>query len=279
MGRGAPDPTARARRSVRSVAALAALAALATLASVTSLGEGRARATSREEVTGGSWLDFGASGWLAILGGAAVGGLDAGLATHAASTHGPQSKGWAITEASVNVPLSGLATYALVRWGGERDVDRSWSMAFSYPMISALLGLPAGLATHGIWTAANGELSSGRTFSVSYAIGVDSMLTAHTLGRTLSGRLLPAPLGLGEALTATPIAIVASVYAARDPAHRTEWGLLAGWSGALVLHGLASVIVDGADAPAKASAATVSLRPLVGGARGPAPGVTLEGAW
>jgi hypothetical protein len=239
-----------------------------------------ARATSSQEVTGGNWLDLG-NGWFVVAAAGAVGGLEAGFALKDARTDGPLGRGWAISELALNAPLSALVVYGAGRLGAERDGDRSWSLAFTYPLMGALLGLPMGFSTHGAWSLANRSLDSGRLFSTSFAIGVDGFLATHALACAFSGRLHTAPVGVGEAISAAPIGIVAAVYAHRDPEHRTEWGLLAGVSGALVLHGLVSAIFAGHDAvgSVRAGDARVGVQPIVAGERGPAAGITVSGMW
>lgn len=248
-------------------------AAALSLASI--LASADAGATSSAEVTGGNWFDLGTGNWLLIAGAGAVGGLEGLLVYEAASRHEPIAIPWAVTEVAVNVPLTALVGWGLGRLSGERP-DPSWSWVVTYPAMSAILALPPALATHGAWSLSNRDRESGTTFSVSYAVGVDAVLTTHAFATALHGRLLTPAMGIGEVLAASPQGIVAWVQAVRDPAHRTEWAALSAWSGALVLHGLFSAALGDASPPAPAR---VALQPMVSGPSSPVPGLSLVGIW
>ncbi len=117
------------------------------------------------------------------------------------------------------------------------------------PELVMLLMLgPAMMSTamtfHGLVTAMGEELDPGRVVGISTIAGVNLPLTFTAAGRGLTGRWAPPLVALVQVATTAPSLAGGMFAAAIDEPDRPGWALLSGWSGLLLIHGVASLVAS-----------------------------------
>jgi len=144
-----------------------------------------------------------------------------------------------ISTAAPQVALFSLGGSAMIPEEALSDTDG--------PVMLALAGLASwsnAMLTHGIWAVSDEHVRPGELFAASTFVGINAALTLPTMVRAADGRMAPPVVALGQMIAATPGA-VAGVHQARvGDGPSGGWIALGAWSGALVLHGAASLIVN-----------------------------------
>jgi hypothetical protein len=154
------------------------------------------------------------------------------------------ARGVGIAEAVVAAPqviAFGALHGMLAIEANDRDVDSA---------VTVLLpGVANTLFGHGLAGAALSTARPDVLYGVPWAVGFDTAFTVSALAAAGGHHLFSRPLGAVEmALTAPQIA-VASYAIVKDPHGVLGWAPLVGWSGALFVHGLVSVIVPRPEPP------------------------------
>jgi hypothetical protein len=176
--------------------------------------------------------------WL-VGGAAALVLADAGFVTYDAMAAAGVARprvGAGIAEAAVTAPQA-LVSSAAAGYLASHDAENNpWLAGFML-----LPGVLDSLLVHGAFAGASLPASSGALYSASWATGFDTAFTFAAIGAATSHQVLPRAIGAMEmALTAPQIAAT-SYSMVKDPHDVRERAALAGWSGALFLHGLFSV--------------------------------------
>ena len=150
----------------------------------------------------------------------------------------PPAIGWSIAESVLVVPQA-LLFDGLLGWqhaNGERS-----------GFLSALVLVPAAwtgaMSAHGIWSLASPNTDRGTVYGVSWALGANLAFTTGAVGALFDKRRTPpAAFGVLEVLGTTPTILVGAAQLL-DPAGRDKgaWTALTAWSGALFVHGAASI--------------------------------------
>lgn len=116
------------------------------------------------------------------------------------------------------------------------------------PFENLLIYLPAtawtgGLGVHGIWSAVSAKIEPPTRLGLSFVVGTNWAFTGAIIGCYAHERLWsPAEMAIGQITFNSIETIVAIERAVDDPDHAVEWGLLAGWSSSIFLHGVLSAI-------------------------------------
>ena len=155
------------------------------------------------------------------------------------------AKPWAIAEAVVTTPEAVVAGGLLGVFSNER--------AWETDPRTLLLVFPASvfgsLSAHGIWGAATDRIPPAVLFGASPLIGTNVALTSFAIGRAAFGHLGGRPFGVLETVLTAPQVALGGVQASRDAANRPGWIALSAWSGALLVHGIASIIAGPHETP------------------------------
>lgn len=199
------------------------------------------------------WMpEFGADDYL-LLGGVAV--LSCGiLATdiaftvhdaHVASAGVPLERGWAIAETAVG----GLQTIGAVAVYATTAPQTSAYSEYGLGLLPATW--VAGLGVHGVWGLGAPGTRPSLLIGGPYAVAADTLLSTWAIRGAIGGRLAGLSHAIVElALTAPQIPLAAyGAATAGSTGERDGLIALAGWSGALFLHGAASLIWRAAKPP------------------------------
>jgi hypothetical protein len=98
------------------------------------------------------------------------------------------------------------------------------------------------LAAHGIWAAGNDDAEPTEVLGASAMLGVNIPLTVAALSQAVPGRLSAPATAVVQLATTAPAVALGSYGAATSPGDSAGWIGLTAWSGALLLHGTASLI-------------------------------------
>jgi hypothetical protein len=224
-----------------------------------SLAPRRARADFVEEVA------------IGVLVFTAVAGSDILFTTYdavVASNGELPSRGWAIAELVVTAPQPLLITGVT-----------TWLTLSKEPEINSALiplgALPGALTTHAIWSLVPSRVSPSTLFFASPGIASNTMFTASAVAALFTERrVFTRAVGVAEVVLTLPSVIGGSVRLATDASHRPGWTAYTAWSGALLLHGVASIAAGGGDSEGESSSARPYRRAAVAPrvvAFGPAP--------
>lgn len=145
------------------------------------------------------------------------------------------SRGWAIAEIVATAPQTLLFNGAF--YGLSAHEDDPYIVLLSVP----LTGITA-LTTHGIWGVASTKVSPSALAGVSSAIGVNTHFLGYDITRAVNGKLGSRPMGIAQMIMTTPQTVIGAVEIANAKTNQGAWIGLTAWSGALMLHGLASAI-------------------------------------
>lgn len=145
-------------------------------------------------------------------------------------------KGWMIAQTAFAVPQT-LGTYIFI----VADIQDP-KFESRAPLLLPITVAASSLTTHAIWSLATDRFPPGPRLGASWLMGTNFTFTAISVSETVSGKLVPKPIALAEALIMTPEAVVAAVAAVKDPAGRGGWIGIAGWSGVLAVHGVVSLL-------------------------------------
>lgn len=179
---------------------------------------------------------------VALLGAFAV--ADIGFAAHdidAASHNRLARDGWLIAETAVSVPQTLVFNTLLV---GFNASDRDMGEVATFLGTIPTAGVTA-LTVHGIWGMADQKVDADALAGVSVLVGTNFALTASALGSAGAGRFHTRPVGVLETVLAAPGLGVGIYESSFERPERGAWIGLTAWSGALMAHGVVSMIVDG----------------------------------
>src|SRR5262249_39630836 len=104
-----------------------------------------------------------------------------------------------------------------------------------------------GMTMHGFWGLADDNAPADAIAGVSALAGVDFALSMRAIGRAAGGRLHWRGAGVFEMVLTTPGVVVGAYESSFSRRQQGPWIFLTAWSGALMLHGLVSAIVNGHD--------------------------------
>lgn len=147
------------------------------------------------------------------------------------------SAGWSLAQVIVTAPQTVAFTGVMVN--GELKESEEAIPAF---MAALLVG---SLTAHGVFSLASDEVSPSELFVLSPIIAANSIFTTAALGRLLTREHLASlPLAITELAVAGPPTVYLGyrIGASRDKA---PWIGLMAWSGAIVVHGAASLLGRG----------------------------------
>lgn len=219
----------RSRRALGTfvTAALAIGAVVAT--------PGDARAGSGEDIA------------LAGLGAGLLGflGADIAFAAHdldAAIHNNLIRDDWLPAEAVVTVPQTLLFNTLLLGLNTDNDED--------FAILGTALGtLPTAgvtaLTTHGFWGIADKNTDADAMAGISVIVGTNVALTMSAIGRATQRRVHSRGIGIFTTALATPGTVVGIYESTFSRPQQPAWIGLTAWSGALFVHGVVSMIVDG----------------------------------
>jgi hypothetical protein len=175
------------------------------------------------------------------LGGGVILGADVVYTVHDASVaeKGERpSRGWSMSETFGATPQAIIANGFLVAGLASGESKGFAPVYFLLPSIWT-----SALSTHGIWGVASKSVHPGTLFGASWAIGANLAFTSGALGAAFDDRLPGAPFGVVEMLGTTPT-IAVGISRLVDPkgTDKGAWAALTAWSGALFVHGVASLV-------------------------------------
>jgi hypothetical protein len=181
---------------------------------------------------------------LVIVGGVATVGADIAFAAHdfeSADRNKLDRDEWLYAESIVGGAQSALFNTLILGFNtGKEPIDGAIaSYALTFP--SSLVTM---FTVHGIWGLTD-TASADATLGVSALVGFNVALTSAAIGRTVTGRLHPRHQGVFEAIVATPGTAIGIYESTFQRPQQGAWIALTAWSGALLLHGVASAVVDG----------------------------------
>lgn len=138
------------------------------------------------------------------------------------------------------------------------------------------------LGTFGAWSLADSTTvdAKGR-FGLSSVLAMNMYFTALNIATLADGRASPDYFSIPEVTLMAPECVLTTWKAVTDPAGRDRWVPLAVWSGALTLHGFASLVVRGLEFE-RSSSGSYALplpTPMIGTPEGPVPGMTMSGVF
>ena len=139
------------------------------------------------------------------------------------------------------------------------------------------------LSAFGIYGLASSRVSSTALYGLAWGIGFDTALTAKTTALALQGEWSPRSIAITQLVAATPQLIVAGYALASPesiPNQRAAVLALGGWSSAILVHGVASLILYRPKPAPKPAKQAWQLAPSVlQGERGLAPGLAAFGTF
>jgi hypothetical protein len=156
-----------------------------------------------------------------------------------------QPKPLAITKIVLCAPQAvfyhGLTFYSAID-GGEEELTLLATFGAAWT---------GAMTTSAIWSLAD-DIDPASLYGISWAIGTNSAFTAAALGNLFSespwkGRIF----GIAEMASMVPTIAVSAIRLADPTSAQPAWGALAGWSGLLFVHGLATTIRK--DKPSKST--------------------------
>jgi hypothetical protein len=168
--------------------------------------------------------------------------IDAGFTFHDGLAYRtPPSRSFSSAEAGVTIPFTAM-NLLILGWE-EHVVERP------EPLVLLPLGASVwsgALTAHGIWGAASPQSDPALVMGVSWAVGANVAFTVGAVGAATNRRLRVPELVLGSlelAGTAPTIAVGAYELASPGRPSKPVFAGLVAWSGALFVHGVASVVV------------------------------------
>lgn len=178
------------------------------------------------------------------------------------------SRGWAIAELVATAPqtllLGGFTTG--MTFSKEAEMNA---------VIIPLAAWPGALTTHAVWSLIPSRVSPSTLFFASPGIAANTMLTTSAVAALLTKRrVFTKEMGAAEVALTLPSVIGGSVRLATNASHRPGWATFTAWSGALLLHGVASLAAGDGDSGGEASSARPYRRAAVApriASFGPAP--------
>lgn len=156
-------------------------------------------------------------------------------ATVMATDNERPSKAFSTAETIVTAPQTALWSLAPILVDNPDDPSEE-ALWLLYPM------WVTSLTTHGIWGLASDTVHPQTLGAVSPAIGADLTLTLNAVSKGASGRLLTLPSAILQMVITAPQVAVGTAHLVRTSEDDVAWTLLTAWSGALFLHGTASLI-------------------------------------
>jgi hypothetical protein len=148
------------------------------------------------------------------------------------------ARGWAIAESVVTTPQALVANGIFAAYADDSSIDTA-------PETVAILLVPmalGSLSAHGIWSAGSDRIAPGVVFGASPLIATDVALTSVAIGRAARRRLGSRAFGIAQVVLTAPQVVLGAVQTSQDPVNRAGWISLTAWSGALLVHGIASAV-------------------------------------
>lgn len=182
--------------------------------------------------------------FLAISGGALLFGADVAFTAvnvRAAVEQEELEEGWMIAQTIVTAPQAVIGDGLMVYGASVRDDQEV--VALLAP-VSLWLNT---LATFSTWSLASRRTEVSDRFGVSWLLGANITLTAAAFGGTISnetGHIPSLGVSIPELLIAIPETIGCAYASSQDEQGRSGWIALTAWSGALVIHGTVSLILE-----------------------------------
>lgn len=224
-----PAPPRTSHHRARAARSIAAGACALSLASVAFLSPGSARADSSGEIAAATLLVAGGIADCVFL------GYDAAVA---GNEELPSTK-WATAELIVTLPQTGILNGIAAAFTVDRH-EPEVTLA-----VLPFVAITGALTSHGALRLITAEFDPKTLFFLSPAIGLNLTMTSAALTAMFHKRRLFVPaVGVAEVVVALP-PLIGGIYAlGLEDSTKLGWGLLTGWSGALVAHGVASIVAD-----------------------------------
>lgn len=224
-----PAPTRRSSRRDRVTRPLAAGACALSLASIALLSPSSARADNSGEVAAATLLLAGGIADITFL------AYDASVA---GNNEMPSSK-WALAELIVTLPQTGILMGAASAFAIERREPEVTLGILPFVLLTGAL------TTHGAFRLMSVDVDPKTLFWLSPAIGMNLTLTSVAITAMFGERRLVIPeVGVAEVVLTLP-PLIGGLYAlGLEDSSKVGWAALTGWSSALLIHGVASIIAD-----------------------------------
>jgi hypothetical protein len=176
-----------------------------------------------------------------VVGGVVV-GTDVAFTVHDAAVTASgehSSKGWSVAETIVMTPQALAFNAGVVAMAASGDMKKEAASAF--------LVIPAAwtgaMATHGMWSLASDKVNPGMLYGVSWAVGANLAFSSGAIASAFKKELPGLTFGVIEVVGTVPsLAVSASQLANPTVEPKAGWALLSVWSGALLVHGTASIV-------------------------------------
>ena len=187
----------------------------------------------------------------ALVGAGVIGliGADIAFAAHgldAASKNQLARDDWLTAQVIVVGPQSLATSVLLTGFNASKDAELG-------TIASAIGILPTAcvnaLTIHGAWGLADPQekVPADALAGVSTLLGVNSALTLAALGRLTRGHLHSRPIGILTTILSAPGTAVGVYESTFQRPEQGRWIALTAWSGALLVHGVASALISDED--------------------------------
>lgn len=181
---------------------------------------------------------------LAVVGAALFAGADVTFTAYSGGTAArveEPDQTWMTAQSIVTTPQA-LALNVGMGVIASEDDDEGYSL-LALPVVAWINTL----SVYSTWTVgAPGVIQPDQRFGVSWLAGTNAAFTAAAIGAMADDRLSPLWISIPEVGLMGAEAAFAGVRAAQDENWRGGWAAMAAWSGVLAVHGVLSIIGEGA---------------------------------